>query len=266
MHFLAYVRASLTTDQQSNLQGRLTRYLKTISYREREIVRLRNGLNDGYWYTGVEVGHIFKLSASRVHQLERRALRKLLSPARLSLLADFLTGFGVDKPSDAVVHAIGSCEDELFKYVAKNPRAVHNLTPREFEKLIARCLESFGFHVQLTAETRDGGYDILAFASDQLGITTKYIVECKRFSADNRVGVELVRNLYGVKNSMNVDHALLATTSHFTRDAKKFAEGPTVWNLHLRDFEMLTSWLDSYDAITDARRTLVLPNKSLRVP
>ena len=51
--------------------------LKTLTYREREIIKLRYGLGDGYSYTLEEVGRIFKVTRERVRQIEVRAFEKL---------------------------------------------------------------------------------------------------------------------------------------------------------------------------------------------
>ncbi len=64
--------------------------LKTLTYREREIIKLRYGLGDGYTYTLEEVGRIFKVTRERVRQIEAKAVRKLQHPARSKHLKGFL--------------------------------------------------------------------------------------------------------------------------------------------------------------------------------
>ena len=64
--------------------------LKTLTYREREIIRLRYGLGDGYTYTLEEVGRIFKVTRERVRQVEAKAIRKLQHPVRARKLEGFL--------------------------------------------------------------------------------------------------------------------------------------------------------------------------------
>ena len=66
--------------------------LKTLTYREREIIRLRYGLGDGYSYTLEEVGRIFKVTRERVRQIEAKAVRKLQHPVRSQRLSGFLSG------------------------------------------------------------------------------------------------------------------------------------------------------------------------------
>jgi RNA polymerase primary sigma factor len=75
---------------QEMLRGRINKVLKTLSYREREIIKLRYGLGDGYSYTLEEVGHIFKVTRERIRQIEAKAVRKLQQPSRSSELVGFL--------------------------------------------------------------------------------------------------------------------------------------------------------------------------------
>ncbi|MCC9606879.1 sigma-70 family RNA polymerase sigma factor [Blastopirellula sp. JC732] len=75
---------------QEMLRTRISRVLKTLSYREREIIKLRYGLGDGYSYTLEEVGHIFKVTRERIRQIEAKAVRKLQQPSRSQELVGFL--------------------------------------------------------------------------------------------------------------------------------------------------------------------------------
>jgi RNA polymerase primary sigma factor len=75
---------------QEMLRGRISKVLKTLSYREREIIKLRYGLGDGYSYTLEEVGHIFKVTRERIRQIEAKAVRKLQQPTRSTELVGFL--------------------------------------------------------------------------------------------------------------------------------------------------------------------------------
>jgi RNA polymerase primary sigma factor len=78
------------------LKERMDQVLKTLTYREREIIKLRYGLGDGYPYTLEEVGRVFKVTRERIRQIEARAVRKLREPARCGQLEGFL------EESDAV--------------------------------------------------------------------------------------------------------------------------------------------------------------------
>jgi RNA polymerase primary sigma factor len=75
---------------QEMLKDRIEQVLKTLTYREREIIKLRYGIGDGYTYTLEEVGRIFKVTRERVRQVEAKAIRKLQHPVRARKLEGFL--------------------------------------------------------------------------------------------------------------------------------------------------------------------------------
>jgi len=75
---------------QQMLKNRLADVLQGLTYREREILRLRYGLTDGYAYTLEEVGKIFAVTRERVRQIESKAVRKLQQPYRSRELLGFL--------------------------------------------------------------------------------------------------------------------------------------------------------------------------------
>ena len=64
--------------------------LGTISERERRVLELRFGLEDGRSRTLEEVGHVFGVTRERIRQIEAKALRKLRHPSRSNKLRDFL--------------------------------------------------------------------------------------------------------------------------------------------------------------------------------
>ena len=74
------------------LRSRIDVVLKTLTYREREIIKLRYGIGDGYTYTLEEVGRIFKVTRERVRQVEAKAIRKLQHPVRARKLQGFVDG------------------------------------------------------------------------------------------------------------------------------------------------------------------------------
>jgi len=78
------------------LRDRIDHVLKSLTYREREIVKLRYGLGDGYSYTLEETGRIFKVTRERIRQIESKALKKLQHHTR----AIHLKGFVDHVPDD----------------------------------------------------------------------------------------------------------------------------------------------------------------------
>ncbi len=77
---------------QASLKVRVEEALLHLNYREREIIRLRYGLVDGYSYTLEEVGKIFSVTRERVRQIEAKAVRKLQHPVRARMLEGFVDG------------------------------------------------------------------------------------------------------------------------------------------------------------------------------
>lgn len=82
---------------QESLKEHINEAMKTLNYREREILRLRYGLADGYSYTLEEVGRIFSVTRERVRQIESKAVRKLQQPYRNKSLLSFMDG--IEPPS-----------------------------------------------------------------------------------------------------------------------------------------------------------------------
>ena len=77
---------------QAALKSRIEEAMAHLNYREREILKLRYGLADGYSYTLEEVGRIFAVTRERVRQIESKAVRKLQQPYRSKTLSSFLDG------------------------------------------------------------------------------------------------------------------------------------------------------------------------------
>lgn len=145
--------------------------------------------------------------------------------------------------------------DELISLLARNPSYLHALSPRAFEELIAEIFARQGFEVHLTKQTRDGGKDIIALYN-KLGIQTKYIIECKRYT-EKPIGIELVQRLAGVRYALSANKAILATTSHFTSPAIQWAKQEVnIWSLDLKDYDDIVGWLQPV--------TLTKPSQGMR--
>jgi len=84
------VDSPVATATQDMLREKIDSVLGTLSYREREIIKLRYGIGDGYTYTLEEVGRIFNVTRERVRQIEAKAVRKLQHPVRRRELEGFV--------------------------------------------------------------------------------------------------------------------------------------------------------------------------------
>ncbi|MFP4056936.1 MAG: RNA polymerase sigma factor RpoD [Candidatus Brocadiia bacterium] len=83
----------VTAATHEMLKDKIRQVLDTLTYREREIIKLRYGIGDGYTYTLEEVGRRFRVTRERVRQIEAKAIRKLQHPIRSRKLEGFMEDF-----------------------------------------------------------------------------------------------------------------------------------------------------------------------------
>ncbi|MCA9063943.1 MAG: sigma-70 family RNA polymerase sigma factor [Planctomycetaceae bacterium] len=91
------------------LRDKIDHVLKSLTYREREIIKLRYGLGDGYSYTLEETGRIFKVTRERIRQIESKALKKLQHHTR----AIHLKGFVDVADDDGVMPEVTDVADDV---------------------------------------------------------------------------------------------------------------------------------------------------------
>jgi HJR/Mrr/RecB family endonuclease len=158
---------------------------------------------------------------------------------------EFSASFELErKENGQTIVAIASFVDRaLLERLREFPDDLRVIDRRRFEELVAELFSGFGYEVELTQRTRDGGKDIIAIKRREVDL--KFIIECKRPDPGNPVGIAPVRELYGVKVDDGASKAILATTSYFTPDAKLFSEKHR-WELELRDFEAIKGWIAEY--------------------
>lgn len=137
-----------------------------------------------------------------------------------------------------------SASEALVKNLKKQPYDVRNLSPRDFERLLAELLIDMGWEVELTKATRDGGKDILAYMNTELG-RLLCLVEAKHYREDRKIGVDLVRTLYGTLCDYQANSAMMVTASSFSRDAQEFQKRHQ-YQLALRDYADIVRWITKY--------------------
>lgn len=113
--------------------------------------------------------------------------------------------------------------EQIIIDIAQNRELIYDISPREFEAVIERVLQDEGFETKLTQQTRDGGRDIVA-TKYEMGKPVVFYIECKRYGRQNSVGVNIVRSLYGVQSADQINKAILVTTGHVTRGARRFVD------------------------------------------
>ncbi len=115
------------------LREKIDELLKTLTYREREIVRLRYGLADGYCYTLEEVGRIFKVTRERVRQIEAKAVAKLQHPVRSAELSEYVADSPV--PAEEEVWGLPPAEENLQEDIVETIE--RNIDEIEVERMAA---------------------------------------------------------------------------------------------------------------------------------
>lgn len=148
------------------------------------------------------------------------------------------------KPKLLVPQLIIPTQSYFISLIKNKPDFIFNITPRQFEEIIAELFHNFGFDVELTKPTRDGGRDIIAI-NEIHDIQNKYLIECKRYAPANKISVSIVQRLYGIKVSEAATKAILVTTSSYTSDARKFAS-KHIWELDLKAYDDVINWIKNY--------------------
>ena len=138
--------------------------------------------------------------------------------------------------------------NEICRYLSKHPDFLHMMDPRAFEKLVAEFFRSHGWNVELTARTRDGGYDIIAVRRS-IPTNIKVLVEAKRFKPDRPVGINLVRALYGVRSIRTASQVVLATSSYVSRPAKREFSRVIPWELDFIERDKILNWCKRYRSV-----------------
>lgn len=143
----------------------------------------------------------------------------------------------------------------IIQGIYKDNREIMKISPREFEEIVAELMRSQGFEIELTKATRDGGYDIRAIKTIAGQYPLLFLVECKQYREDRKIGVQIVRAFREVLLHEGANKGLLVGTSYFTEDAKK-KQRETPWLLEYRDKDDLMDWVANYTL----RNGLYLPN------
>ena len=106
---------------------------------------------------------------------------------------------------------------------ATSANALDGMSWREFEILVGEAYRLQGYQVTETGGGgADGGIDLTLTKGNE-----KFLVQCKQWKAF-KVGVEVVRELYGVMAANGATGGFVVTSGRFTGDAKAFADGRNV--------------------------------------
>lgn len=122
---------------------------------------------------------------------------------------------------------------------------LYKIKAREFEEVVAELLRNKNFEVELTKQTRDGGFDLIA-VQNLAGVPLRFLVECKRYREDRPIGVDIIRSFSNVIQNHDANMGLLFTTSYFSPDARQHAEQYMPYRLDFKDKQDILSWVKAY--------------------
>lgn len=239
----------------------LEEVLKTLTYREREIIKLRTGLGDGYAYTTDEIARIFGVKPRRVLQVEAQGIRKLPQPIRAKFLEGLLSPQALEQfealeaTRDSLevrdrLQQVAHVSVDLIRYVRSRTEDISRLPWQVFEQLVAECLASRGFEsVRLVGHDATTAADI--FAIEHLGssgVRLRYFIEVKRWK--DKVGVEVIDRVLGAMTSERSvwgwHLAMIVSPVGFKSFRKYTREGLKLMGVELRDRDDIVTWLKEY--------------------
>lgn len=145
---------------------------------------------------------------------------------------------------DYKTRLIQPVNEEIAMIFSRQPNLMHSMDPRKFEEFIAFVFQNHGFQTELTVPTRDGGYDIRAVRADRANEVM--LIEVKRYALNRRVGVGVIRALYGVKHLLQASQVVLATSSFLSRDASRQFSRTIPHELQIWDYNRLKQFCADY--------------------
>ncbi len=135
-----------------------------------------------------------------------------------------------------------------------DPSLIHRLLPRQFEQYLQKLFEGFGYEVNLTTRTRDGGIDLICMKNVH-GIPICLAIEAKRYAPSNPISISLVRSFVGANAPVQANKLVYVTTSRYTKNALDYSRTPGLTNLlELKELPDIIRWANDFKRIRDPQR------------
>lgn len=227
---------ALMSDNFSNQYGLMVHYIHEMAHQIMPLYSIDTanivaGIGENYSLIHYHPDNISDEEVAENEKVNNKIVTEIFKPEEIS-----------DKKDSGII-TISPINDVVLKYLSQNPQELYQLTSRKFEEVMAEIYNRLGYEVELTKATRDGGKDIIIRKPDILGDFI-YYVECKRYSANNPVGIGIVRDLAGIINMDRVNGGIIATTSYFAKDAKDLILNHNLnFQIKLHDYKMIQNLL-----------------------
>lgn len=136
----------------------------------------------------------------------------------------------------ALVSIYKKRQENILVLREKNIKSLYRLSWQDFETLTRQVFNKKGYKVKAKGGNKaDGGIDVEAYKNG-----SKTIIQCKQWKS-SKVGVSVVREMYGVMIHEKASEVYILTCGSFTKDAKLFAKGKPIHLIH--GFKIL-EWID----------------------
>jgi HJR/Mrr/RecB family endonuclease len=142
-------------------------------------------------------------------------------------------------------------DSRLLRVLDQRPEQILSLSAREFEEFVASLLERLGYHAAVTPVGRDGGIDISAHRTTDIG-TELVLVQCKRYGPTKKVDEPTVKQLCTVVDDHKATRGLIVTSSTFTSVALRYIEAKR-YRVSGADLSKLQEWMRLARAGTEGR-------------
>jgi len=97
--------------------------------------------------------------------------------------------------------------NEIIKAITKDSKLLYKLPWDKFEDLMAKLLGSFGWDISPLGRTKDEGIDIVVTKLVSPDINFQMMVQCKKYSEKNKVGLDVVKNVYSSNINISFFHS-----------------------------------------------------------
>jgi len=114
----------------------------------------------------------------------RALLEVIVTTAQSPIVTFPIDTFVAESPILEVADTVGR---RMVEYFARHPKELKVINRRRFEEMVAELWDGFGYDVELTKQTRDGGRDIIAVSNAEISV--RYLIECKRPDPGGYVGI-----------------------------------------------------------------------------
>ena len=194
-------------------------------------------------------------------------------PPSRGLVRRWAQGLGLLGGGERNLISVIDATPQLLEVLKHDPRRLSELSPEQFEAIVADRLNQMGYLVERTgnATAKDGGIDIIAMSKAANAASHLFAVQVKHHRTELPTGRDAVDRLLALQNSP-FRLGMLVTNTRFTRDALWAAsKDPAKHFLRLRDFKDLSRWLrgifESDEELTEIPDFVELaPGVRIRIP